>query len=138
MTDPQTPETLRPDREQPPNDGNYRICDECAHVFSPADLAAESGWGHPCYGTATRNLTGKRVACEAHRRVVTIGFEAALPSCPHCLFIDGIHSQQCPAALPSPSEGICECGTTLVCPDIGCNRHKVKAGAVPPVRVPPK
>lgn len=63
-----------------PNDGEYRCCDECAHVFSPADLAAEpKGWGHPCYGTATRGLSGKRVACESHRRIVTLQFAAAPP-----------------------------------------------------------
>jgi hypothetical protein len=44
-----------------------KSCEECQHVFSAADLAAEDrdAWGHPCFGT--RFL---RANCESHRGTV--------------------------------------------------------------------
>lgn len=58
----------------------YVQCDECQHVFTAREVAAENreAWGHPCYGVKGCGLKGPRQSCESYRVAIAI----ALPPAP--------------------------------------------------------
>lgn len=47
-----------------------KVCTECPHVFTEAELAAEdkSAWGHPCHANVTDRFGPMPTACESFRK----------------------------------------------------------------------